>query len=243
MAAQANRPTREVNRPLRAAGPSPPTVGPVRGRGVAIGLGLAFALLAFLVVTEWSPLMAADADAVVAGTDFARDHDTYRRVMKTATFLLNSGPIVAYTCLIAIAVAASGRPGPAIWLTVVVGVGTVLNPVLKQIFDRERPGVEVPVESFDGLSFPSGHAASAALMSTALALVLLPRPSRLERVAIVAAIVAIPLLSGWTRITLGGHYPSDVVAGMLWAVAWVAAWRPALPRVERALSGRTLRRR
>lgn len=216
----------------------------MRGRKqIAIGFALAFALLALLVVIEWAPLMDADADAVVAGTDFAREHDTYRRIMKTATFLLNSGPILAYTCLIAIAVAASGRPGPAIWLTVVVGVGTVLNPVLKQIFGRERPGVVVPVESFDGLSFPSGHAASAALMSSALVLVFLPRPSRPERIALLSAIVGIPLLSGWTRITLGGHYPSDVVAGMLWAVAWVAAWQPALPRLERAMSGRTLRRR
>ena len=41
----------------------------------AIGLGLIFALLALLVVTEWSPLMEADADVVATGTDFARRHD------------------------------------------------------------------------------------------------------------------------------------------------------------------------
>ena len=218
-------------------------MGAVRARRTAVGLGLVFVVLALLVVSEWPPLMDADAEAVVAGTDFAREHGTYRRFMKTATFLLNSGPIVIYTSVIAIAVAAAGRPGAAIWLTAVVSVGSVLNPVLKQVFDRERPDVVVPVESFDGLSFPSGHAASAALMCAALALVFLPRRTRRGRVALVLAIVAIPLLSGWTRITLGGHYPSDVVGGMVWAIAWVAAWSPALPRLERALSGRTFRRR
>ena len=211
----------------------------MRARQIAIGLGLIFGLLALLVVTEWSPLMEADADAVATGTDFAREHDTYRNVMKVATFLLNSGPILAYASLIAIAIAGPGqRPGAAIWLTVVVGVGTVLNPVLKQVFGRERPGVTVPVESFDGLSFPSGHAASAALLSCALALVFWRRPDRLAHAAFVVAVIAIPLLSGWTRITLGGHYPSDVIAGMVWAVAWVLAWHPVLPRLEAYVHGR-----
>lgn len=208
-------------------------------RQTAIGLGLIFALLALLVVTEWSPLMEADADVVATGTDFARRHDTYRDVMKVATFLLNSGPVLAYASLIAIAIAVTGRrPGAAIWLTLVVGVGIILNPVLKLVFGRERPGVTVPVESFDGLSFPSGHAASAALLAAGLALVFWRRPEHLAHAAFVVAVIAIPLLSGWTRITLGGHYPSDVVGGTLWAVAWVLAWKPALPWLEAYVSGR-----
>lgn len=211
----------------------------MRARQTAIGLGLIFGLLAFLVVTEWSPLMEADADAVRTGTDIAREHGTYRDAMKIATFLLNSGPILAYASLIAVVIAMAGRrPGAAIWLTLVVGIGTVLNPVLKQVFGRERPGVTVPVESFDGLSFPSGHAASAALLSAALATVFWRRPERLAHAAFVVAVIAIPLLSGWTRITLGGHYPSDVIGGMVWAVAWVLAWRPVLPRLEAYVSGR-----
>lgn len=211
----------------------------MRARHTAIGLGLIFALLALLVVTEWSPLMDADADAVRTGTDIAREHDTYRDAMKIATFLLNSGPMLAYASLIAAVIAVSGRrPGAAIWLTLVVGVGTVLNPVLKQVFGRERPGVTVPVESFDGLSFPSGHAASAALLSAALAVVFWRRPERLAHAAFVVAVIAMPLFTGWTRITLGGHYPSDVIGGMVWAVAWVLAWQPALPRLEAYVSGR-----
>jgi membrane-associated phospholipid phosphatase len=215
----------------------------MRARQVAVVLGLAFALLAVLVVVEWSPLMDADHDAVVFGTDLARDHDTYRRVMKTATWLLNSAPVLFYTSMIAIAVALKGRPGAAIWLTAVVAVGSVLNPVLKQVFHRDRPTVVGPVESFDGLSFPSGHAASAALMCSALALLFWSRPGRTGHAALVLGVVLVPLLCGWTRITLGGHYPSDVVGGTLWGVAWVAAWHPVLPRLEQAASARSSRRR
>ena len=215
----------------------------MRARQVALGFGLLFGLLALLVLAEWSPLMEADADGVAAGTDLARNHDTYRDVMKIATFLLNSGPILAYTSLIAIALAATGRPATSIWFTGVVAVGIVLNPALKLVFDRERPTVTAPVESFDGLSFPSGHSAGSALLCSALALVFWPRPGRMARAVLILAVIAIPLLTGWTRITLGGHYPSDVVGGMLWAVAWVAAWYPMLPRLERALNERTLRRR
>jgi membrane-associated phospholipid phosphatase len=56
------------------------------------------------------------------------------------------------------------------------------------------------------------------------------------------ATIAVPLLSGWTRMTLGGHYLSDVVGGFLLGVAWVAAWQPGLPMLERTISPRASRR-
>lgn len=210
---------------------------------VAASTGLIFLLLALLVVAEWSPLMKLDSDVLGPATDLARDHDTYRDVMKAATWLLNSLPVVIYAGLIALGLGAAHRPGAAIWLVAVVGVGTVVNALLKQVFDRERPTVPAPVETFDGLSFPSGHAASAALISAAFAVVFWPSLGRAGRTVAAVPVIALPLLSSWTRLTLGGHYLSDVVGGMLWAVAWVAAWQPMLAALERRLSARAALRR
>ncbi len=150
--------------------------------------------------------------------------------MKTATWLLNSGPVLAYSIVVAIGLALVGRRATALWLAAVVSLGIMLNPLLKQVFQRERPTVPEPVETFSGLSFPSGHAAGAALICSALAVVFWSGLRRTGRIGLVVAGIAVPLLCGWTRITLGGHYLSDVVGGTLWAVAWVAAWQPALQR-------------
>lgn len=203
----------------------------------------AFVVLAVLVGVEWSPLMDVDADAVGGAADISRDHSTYRDVMKSATWLLHSQLVLLYGAVLALGLVVARRPGAGIWLAVVVGVGTALNPVLKKVFDRERPTVAEPVETFRGLSFPSGHAASAGLICAAVAVVFWAASGRAGRPLLVMAVIGIPLLSGWTRVTLGGHYPSDVVAGTLWTVAWVAAWQPALPRLERAFSARASRPR
>ncbi len=205
--------------------------------------GLAFALLALLVVLEWAPLMEFDSAVVDSAVDLSREHDTYRDVMKTATWLLNSGPVLIYAAAVAIGLTLAKRSGAALWLTGVVGVGLPLNPLLKQIFQRERPRVPDPVETFSGLSFPSGHAAGAALLSAALALVFWARCQRNGRIALIGTVVALSLLCGWTRMTLGGHYPSDVLGGTLWALAWVAAWHSRLPWMERVFSERASRRR
>jgi undecaprenyl-diphosphatase len=68
-------------------------------------------------------------------------------------------------------------------------------------------------------SFPSGHALGAAAFWTAVAVLLLPRLGRL--VWVIA--VAVPLLVGLSRVLLGVHYPSDVVAGLLVGWSWTAA--------------------
>lgn len=199
---------------------------------VAASTGFAFLVLALLVVARWSPLMEVDRDLVGQATDLARDHDTYRDLMKSATWLLNSPLMAAYAGLIALGLAPR-RPGAAVWLAAVVGVGVLINPLLKQIFDRDRPTVVDPVETFSGLSFPSGHAASAGLLCAGAAVVFWVGLGRTGRLILVLVVIAVPLLSAWTRMTMGGHYFSDVVGGPLWAVAWVAAWQPALPVLER----------
>ena len=84
----------------------------------------------------------------------------------------------------------------------------VVTRILKETFERTRP--EGAHELVAGFSMPSGHATSAAAFTTSLLLVLpRTRPGNVARVAL----VAFALVVGMSRVVLGVHYPTDVVAG------------------------------
>ncbi len=106
----------------------------------------------------------------------------------------------------------------------VTGLGTAtLSPLLKQLVDRLRPVVDMPVASAGGPSFPSGHALAATVWVGVVLLVLLPVvPARHRRWA-VAVGVALVVVVGLTRIALGVHFVSDVLAGWLVGAGWLLA--------------------
>jgi undecaprenyl-diphosphatase len=114
----------------------------------------------------------------------------------------------------------------------VVPLGQLLNVGLKQIFQRVRPVVPEPLVHLSTYSFPSGHAvASTLLYGTVCALVLQRVQSRGWRMAAVMASVAMVLLVSFSRVYLGAHYASDVLAGMAVGAACVAlVLRPATAR-------------
>ena len=104
--------------------------------------------------------------------------------------------------------------------------------VLKEAFHRTRPSVVVPLIKETGLSFPSGHSMiSAALYLTLAELVAQNLPRRRLRVYVVAVGVLLAMLVGTTRVYLGVHYPSDVLAG--WSIG--AAWALVLGIIGRRL--------
>lgn len=104
------------------------------------------------------------------------------------------------------------------------GLVWLVNPALKRVFARDRPTVRPYVEPLSDYSFPSGHAIAS--MTFASLLVLLAWPTRV-RVPVLVGAVAYVVMVGVTRIVLGVHWPSDLVAG--WAlglavVCGLAAW-------------------
>lgn len=96
----------------------------------------------------------------------------------------------------------------------------LLNRTLKLYFHRERPHlweVFAPDLSF---AFPSGHAMSSA--SFVMVLILLAWNTRWRWLVLTLGTLFV-IAIGWTRIYLGMHYPSDVLAGWLLAIAWSLA--------------------
>ena len=101
--------------------------------------------------------------------------------------------------------------------------GMLLNAALKQVFQRSRPHFDHPLVTLDSYSFPSGHTAAATLFYGFLMLLLLQRPgqSAAQRSAIVAGAVLMVLLVATSRVYLGAHYLSDVLAAMLEGMLWL----------------------
>jgi len=96
--------------------------------------------------------------------------------------------------------------------------GRLLAMLQKDVAGRLRPEDERHLVAAQSFAFPSGHAANATLVWLCLAL-LLPRMPRARLLAIWAA-VWLALLVGLSRVMLGVHWPSDVIAGWAFGLFW-----------------------
>ena len=99
--------------------------------------------------------------------------------------------------------------------------GWLLNDVLKSIFERTRPAIVPHLREVASPSFPSGHALTSAAVFLTLG-VLLMRISerRLTKFYCLAVAMLATFLVGTSRILLGVHYPTDVLAGWLIGLSW-----------------------
>ncbi|MFZ1729542.1 MAG: phosphatase PAP2 family protein [Bacteroidota bacterium] len=102
--------------------------------------------------------------------------------------------------------------------------GFVLNILLKIGMNRPRPSIVPLLSEIDPWSFPSGHAMMTMAIFLCLA-VLIGRSIRSKRIRNLLRISAVmlSLIIGLSRMYLGVHYPSDVVAGWLLGLAWASA--------------------
>src|SRR5690606_10605101 len=106
-----------------------------------------------------------------------------------------------------------------LWWIVAVAGGNLLNYILKLVFERARPEV-VGALAAEGWSFPSGHAAGAILTYGMAAYLLVSfRPTHYRMIAATTAIAV--LMVGASRIYLGAHYVSDVLAGYSVGIFWL----------------------
>lgn len=101
-----------------------------------------------------------------------------------------------------------------------VGAGIVMT-LLKGLFERARPTVVTHIDPPGGMSFPSGHSMiSAALYMTLAVMIARTLEQRRLRVYVVASGAFLAMLIGFTRVYLGVHYPSDVLAGWTLGLTW-----------------------
>jgi undecaprenyl-diphosphatase len=122
------------------------------------------------------------------------------------------------------------RRGDAWWILSAVLGGILLNDAIKLAIGRPRPNIIDPAVAVFSSSFPSGHASLSAIAYLTLgALLARTHRSIAMRIFLMSLAGAIAILVGISRIYLGVHYPSDVLAGWCIGSAWaIACWAIAL---------------
>jgi len=119
-------------------------------------------------------------------------------------------------------------------LTLAVFGGMLLNALLKHVFVRQRPHFDDPLLTLTTYSFPSGHTLMAVVFYGALcALVVSRSANRRWRILTIALAGFMILIVGFSRVYLGAHYLSDVLAAIAEGLAWLAFCLLAVAELKR----------
>ncbi len=101
--------------------------------------------------------------------------------------------------------------------------GGVLGLLLKEIFGRPRPGCNLSFNAATSLSFPSGHSMMSMVLYLSFAALLIRIPyKRSIKIYIISIALFLSIIIGISRIYLGVHYATDVLAGWSIGLAWAS---------------------
>jgi undecaprenyl-diphosphatase len=203
-------------------------IGAVIAIGIAALGALAFKMIADEALEgdthafDTSILMAlrepGDAENPI-GPDWLAD------VMADVTALGGNAVLTLLVVGVVVYLLSVGKRGTALLVGGAVGSGAILSTFLKLGFDRPRPDLVAHLSHAYSSSFPSGHAMLSAVTYLTLG-VLLARAHERRRTKIIVMTygVTLTVLIGLSRIYLGVHWPTDVMAGWALGAAWAAAW-------------------
>jgi membrane-associated phospholipid phosphatase len=185
---------------------------------LALGLAI-FVLLGWGVGELWTSVVGSvDLNAVrdVA----ARRTATLTDVARIVTWAGSAYLLVPFALVACLALARARLRREALAVALGLGGAMLISDWVKLLVSRPRPPVE-HLQAVTGSSFPSGHAtqASAFWFSLVFAMPAAGASRKLTRVAGGLALLIVLAVAA-SRVYLGVHYPSDVVAGMLLGTAW-----------------------
>ena len=181
---------------------------------VFIALLLFFSILEDVFEKE---IMIIDTFVYEFAVEFLRN-DILTIIMKFITSFGNAIPVLLISIII---IANSKDKKVPIWLILNLVFATVLNQILKYIVQRNRPeGYRLIDES--GYSFPSGHSmVSTAFYGFLIYLVIKKVKNKYLKNFLVILLSILIILIGFSRVYLGVHYASDVIAGFLISIAYL----------------------
>jgi undecaprenyl-diphosphatase len=196
-----------------------------RARRIAVLVALLVADLAALahIVEDYvtgDPLVRWDVS--FARWLYEHSNPTLVEAAKIVTWLGNGLFLGALVLWLVIGLLRRNRVNEALLIAIAFVGSQILNALLKLAFHRPRP--ELAFLDLDTYSFPSGHATGAAAVYALLAWLAMRRLSRARwRVLVAISAVLVIVAVGFTRMYLGVHYLSDVLAGTAAGLAWAFA--------------------
>lgn len=199
---------------------------PMAFLGVAVPLSLVLAVGGLFLLAWIAEEVMEDHsrrfDSAIRGWVHQFSSPSMTTSARVASWLGEYGVAIAFVLALALFLVFGWRRA-ALWLTITQAGALVLNVSLKYAFHRARPTPFFgPVPHT--YSFPSGHALFSFCFYGVLAGLLTDRiQSRLVEAVIWVAAAILVAAIGLSRIYLGVHYPTDVVAGYLTAAIWVSS--------------------
>ncbi|MFF8959683.1 phosphatase PAP2 family protein [Streptomyces sp. NPDC014894] len=213
---------------MRSPRPAPPVSPTLRRTGGPARIGAVLAALSAVLLTlvalSWSPLMSFDRSVVrtlhrsAVGepgivqvnrilTDWVWDPWTMRALIAAAVLWLWWRRDRLF----------------AVWIAATTALGSAVQQTLKWAVGRERPQWSDPVDSAHYAAFPSGHAMTATVVCGLLVWIAVHRGAGRRALRWCGAAAAVSVVGvGVTRLYLGVHWPTDVLAGWLMGAALVA---------------------
>jgi membrane-associated phospholipid phosphatase len=204
-----------------------------RGRWIALALVAGFAALAWLTRGGGT----APGDLALLGDVHRHSSQFMELVAQWVTHIGDVATVGALTLITGGLLAWRDRRRDGIVLVASVVCAGLSAAVFKQLFERQRPHLFAWLVSEGGYSFPSGHATGSMALALAIGVAVQGRPrGRLVALASIAAALAV----GASRIELGVHYPSDVLAGWFVAAGTVAVmtWMGRRTSIARCIDRR-----
>lgn len=202
---------------------------------LALVLGLLFFLLLAEQVSKGS-VQSVDEKILKAfrmpdNTAIPRGPEGLQEVMRDITSLGGGTVIFLITAFVAGYFLLQRNYNSLLLIIALVIGGSILGFELKEFFARERPMLVPHLMNVRHMSFPSGHSLMSAVMYISLAAILAEdQDTRRVKVFLLFSAIFLSFIIGISRLYLGVHYPTDVVAGWSIGTAWAAfcwyiAWR------------------
>ncbi|MEV0610148.1 phosphatase PAP2 family protein [Polymorphospora rubra] len=204
--------------------PAPAPPGPVTGSallGTAAAAAAGLAALTVAVVTRRPALVAADTAVARSAHHLAVRHPAVATAAARVTHLGDGRVVVGVLTATGVVLARHRRWRALALVAVAPAAGTLLCRAVRARVARTRP--DGALRAADGYAFPSNHATNAALAAAAVTGVAWSRLPAPARPGVLAGALTVPAAVGATRVLLGVHWPSDVLAGWLVALTAVPA--------------------
>lgn len=150
------------------------------------------------------------------------------------TGLGSTGVVVLTVVLTAIFLILTRKFSTAAYVIAAAALGTLLNNLLKVGFARPRPDIVAHSVEVHTASFPSGHSMMSAVVYLTLGMLLArSQADRRVKTFVVAVSVLLTLLIGTSRVYLGVHWPTDVLAGWALGAGWALLCWLLMLRMQR----------
>lgn len=166
-----------------------------------------------------------DTAALHLAQQWRATHPLVEAIMRELSSLGSTPVMTLFTVLAAGYLYAVGRPARAVAVSLAMISAALAVTALKMGFGRARPDPAFAALVQEGLSFPSGHTSMSAVFYLTMGVLLAQRHERLQVRAFLIGIAAFMTgLIGVTRVMLGVHWASDVLAGWAFGAGWAALW-------------------